>query len=94
MVEKRSADTIFANPRHPYTAALLNALPERSIGKKRLPTIRGVVPGKYDRISGCLFHPRCDYARDICRQKQPALEKDAEGYVRCYFPLSNGATGP
>ena len=91
VVEKRSADTIFTHPRHPYTGALLSALPERSVGQKRLPTIAGVVPGKYDRITGCLFHPRCHHARDICRQKVPPLEKDGKGYVRCYFPLSDGA---
>jgi dipeptide transport system ATP-binding protein len=94
VVEKRSAKTIFTHPRHPYTSALLDALPERSIGARRLPTIPGVVPGKYDRISGCLFHPRCRHAREICRGKIPLLEKDGRGEVRCYFPLDNGAGTP
>ncbi len=94
VVEKHSADMIFSHPRHPYTGDLLNALPERSIGQKRLPTIAGVVPGKYDRITGCLFHPRCRFAQDICREKVPPLEKDGKGYVRCYFPLNNGVATP
>ena len=90
VVEKRSVDDIFSGPRHPYTHALLNALPERSVGKKRLPTIPGVVPGKFDRIDGCLFHPRCSRARGICREAAPDLVPDGDGAVRCYFPLGNG----
>ena len=46
VVEKNAVDPLFANPRHPYTAALLDALPERSVGRHRLPTIPGVVPGR------------------------------------------------
>ncbi len=90
VVETRSVEALFNAPRHPYTAALLDALPERSAGLKRLPTISGVVPGKFDRITGCLFHPRCGYARDICRKTIPSLEKEGAGAVRCHFPLANG----
>ena len=54
-------------PMHPYTAALLAALPERSVGRL-LPTIPGVVPGVLDRPAGCLFNPRCGYATDHCRR--------------------------
>src|SRR5262249_45007524 len=49
IVEQQQASTLFAAPRHPYTAALLDALPERSQGTRRLPTIPGVVPGLRDR---------------------------------------------
>jgi dipeptide transport system ATP-binding protein len=93
VVEKHPVDQIFDHPRHPYTAALLNALPERSVGMKRLPTIAGVVPGKFDRVSGCLFHPRCQFAQEKCCQQPPFLEADGNGAVRCYFPLNNGAPG-
>jgi dipeptide transport system ATP-binding protein len=91
VVEQNPVDILFTRPRHPYTAALLAALPERSIGLKRLPTIQGVVPGKYDRPSGCLFNPRCRYVQDVCRKEPPGLRKDRSGAVRCYFPLTDGA---
>jgi dipeptide transport system ATP-binding protein len=84
IVEKRSAKDLFSAPRHPYTAALLDALPERGIGRKRLPTIPGVVPGQYDRPSGCLFNPRCRFATDRCRREQPPLVEDRGDAVRCH----------
>ncbi len=85
-VEARDADALFARPRHPYTAALLDALPERSAGQRRLPTIPGVVPGAGDRPRGCLFHPRCARARADCRTSAPRLEADGDGLVRCFYP--------
>lgn len=92
VVEQRAVDDIFSKPHHPYTAALLDALPERSKGLDRLPTIPGVVPGKYDRPSGCLFNPRCQLAQEKCRTTAPLLEKDSSGFVRCHFPLVNGVS--
>ena len=90
VVEKHPVDEIFSSPRHPYTSALLDALPERSPGMQRLPTIPGVVPGKYDRIDGCLFHPRCQFAQKRCNTDRPLLRADGTGAVRCHFPLVNG----
>jgi dipeptide transport system ATP-binding protein len=93
VVEQRKADDLFARPSHPYTAALLNALPERGVGLRRLPTIPGVVPGQYDRPSGCLFHPRCQIAHKRCSKDQPVIH-DAGGYaVRCHTPLQPLITG-
>jgi dipeptide transport system ATP-binding protein len=87
-VEMQTADRLFERPRHPYTAALLEALPERSTGRRRLTTIGGVVPGVDDRPSGCLFNPRCPYADERCRRERPALTGDREGrQVRCLKPL-------
>ena len=85
-VEARAAEALFARPRHPYTAALLDALPERAAGQSRLPTIPGVVPGAGDRPRGCLFHPRCARARADCRAGAPRLEADDCGLVRCFYP--------
>ncbi|MFD2264778.1 ABC transporter ATP-binding protein [Lacibacterium aquatile] len=87
LVEQATVDNLFTTPAHPYTAALLNALPERALGRKRLPTIPGVVPGVMDRPKGCLFNPRCDYATDRCRTVQPALSDFGNGRVRCHSPL-------
>ncbi len=86
-VEAQRADRLFAAPRHPYTAALLEALPERSAGKRRLATIPGVVPGIDDRPTGCLFNPRCSFAAARCWTEQPSLDPLDDGLVRCHFPL-------
>lgn len=89
-VEKQDVDGLFSAPRHPYTAALLNALPERSTGR-HLPTIPGVVPGLADRPQGCLFNPRCGHATDTCRREPPVLSESPDGSaVRCHYPLAGG----
>ena len=82
-VEQRQAKKLFENPKHPYSEALLNALPERA-QDKLLNAIPGVVPGQMDRPQGCLFSPRCSYAQEVCRQEPPML-KDG---ILCHFPLS------
>ena len=82
-VEQRKAKKLFENPKHPYSEALLNALPERA-QDKLLNAIPGVVPGQMDRPQGCLFSPRCSYAQEVCRQEPPKL-KDG---ILCHFPLS------
>jgi len=92
MVEQQAVDGLFDGPRHPYTAALLDALPERGAGRRRLPTIPGVVPGQFDRPSGCLFNPRCTLATDHCRVDAPAAAVDDLGLIRCHTPLQ-GAGG-
>ena len=89
-VEIRDVDALFQTPSHPYTAALLDALPERSVGARRLPTITGVVPGAGDRPPGCQFNPRCRHAEDRCRAEQPGLVARGDGQVRCFFPLDDG----
>ena len=87
IMEEQDAQALFATPRHPYTEALMAALPERSDGLTRLATIAGMVPGLYDRPSGCLFAPRCNYAVDQCRAQRPALQDWQDSKVRCLFPL-------
>ena len=89
-VEEQPAELLFAQPRHPYTAALLEALPERSVDKRRLKTIEGVVPGIADRPVGCVFNPRCSFVTDRCRQEQPKLAGRDGWLVRCHYPLSDG----
>ena len=87
VVETGPVGDIFRAPRHPYTAALLNALPERSVGRARLNTIPGVVPGQYDRPGGCLLNPRCGFAGDRCRREEPPLRTVNARQVRCHTPL-------
>jgi len=87
VVETGRVPDIFNAPRHPYTQALLAALPEHNVGRRRLQTIPGVVPGQYDRPSGCLLSPRCAYATERCRDQRPALSGADGAQVRCHFPL-------
>jgi dipeptide transport system ATP-binding protein len=93
VVEERGADALFAAPEHPYTAALLAAMPERSTGETRLATIPGLVPGLYDRPQGCLFAPRCAYATERSCQTRPDLRPWQGGQVRCHFPLGDPQRG-
>lgn len=89
VMEEQQAAPLFAHPRHPYTAALLDALPERAEGKPRLPTIPGVVPGADDRPSGCLFAPRCRFRTPHCDAERPALRMAFGARVRCHYPLDD-----
>jgi dipeptide transport system ATP-binding protein len=91
ILEERDADALFAAPEHPYTAALLAAMPERHKGGGRLATIPGVVPGLYDRPRGCLFAPRCSFATARSCTERPALRPWAGGRVRCHYPLGDPA---
>lgn len=85
IIETGPADTLFDQPRHPYTAALLAALPERSRGQARLPALPGSVPAGADRPVGCLFAPRCAAAQADCRAARPAWQ----GTVRCLHPWAS-----
>ena len=91
IMEEQQAQTLFSSPHHPYTEALMSAMPERSEGVSRLATIAGMVPGLYDRPTGCLFAPRCAYAVDSCRAQRPPLRPWQGGMVRCQFPLGKTA---
>jgi len=88
-VEEQGVQALFAEPRHPYTSALLAALPERAT-TRHLPTIPGVVPGQFDRPSGCLFSPRCPHADERCRREQPTPADATLGHARCHYPLMAG----
>jgi dipeptide transport system ATP-binding protein len=103
IMEEQPAARLFASPQHPYTAALLAALPDRAADDERLATIPGIVPGLFDRPKGCLFAPRCQYATEHSRSVQPQLRAWKDGHVRCHYPLgdpsrstriaTDGATG-
>jgi len=89
VVEQRSAAALFGSPQHPYTAALMAAMPERSDGSARLANIPGVVPGLFDRPTGCLFAPRCTFATEHSLQVRPALREWQGGLVCCHHPLGD-----
>jgi oligopeptide/dipeptide ABC transporter ATP-binding protein len=86
-VEGGTAEDIFLRPRHPYTKALLETMPQNHHGgDDRLKVIPGVVPAPTDWPSGCRFAPRCDHATDICHTEVPKLEVLAAGVTaRCHL---------
>jgi dipeptide transport system ATP-binding protein len=86
-VEQQDVRALFRSPHHPYTSALLAALPDRARGN-RLPSIPGMVPGQGDRPKGCLFSPRCPYADDKCRSLDPPRQPPALGEALCHYPLN------
>jgi dipeptide transport system ATP-binding protein len=88
-VEEQEVIGLFNDPHHPYTAALLAALPERAQTKK-LPSIPGVVPGQFNRPPACLFSPRCRFATDLCRTIVPPVQPPRLGYALCHYPLLEG----
>ncbi|GHU90242.1 hypothetical protein FACS1894202_09710 [Clostridia bacterium] len=86
MVEMARAEEIFANPIHPYTEALLSAIPTTDAEKGSEPIIlEGDIPSPIDPPKGCKFHTRCRYAEDICRQVTPEYtEIKPEHFVACH----------
>ena len=88
VLETNAVPELFDAPRHPYTAALLAALPEHNRGARRLDALPGIVPGRFDRPQACLLAPRCAWAQARCQAERPAL---IDG-VRCFFPLGAKAT--
>ena len=88
-VEQNGTVELFEDPHHPYTAALLAALPERATGRV-LPSIPGVVPGQFDRPRGCQFSPRCAFATDLCRSTPPRPAPQELGLALCHDALVGG----
>lgn len=89
IVEQADVDTIFHNPLHPYTRALLRSIPrlgQRTRDRQRLASIRGMVPDPYALPQGCSFHPRCAEAMvGKCNLEQPPLVEVGPGHlVRCF----------
>ena len=89
-VESASAADLFADPHHPYTSALLAALPEHAAGREgRLAAIPGLVPGQFDRPPGCVFAPRCSFAQTRCEIAPPHASAEL-GEALCHTPLRGG----
>ncbi|WP_245655829.1 ABC transporter ATP-binding protein [Microtetraspora fusca] len=94
VVEVADAEELYPSPAHPYTNALLSAVPEIDDGsdapRRERVVLTGDVPSPIDRPGGCSFHPRCPLARERCRTERPTLRTaDAAGrQVACHFPIS------
>ena len=84
IVEQASANEFFKNPKHPYSIALLNSLPTNSLLKLR--TIEGNPPSIKENISGCKFHPRCEFCKkDLCTASVPELKDKGLGHYSACF---------
>jgi len=90
IVEIAKAECLYQNPKHPYTEGLLSVIPipNPNIKLKRESLLSGEVANPMNLPSGCYFHPRCKYARDICKEESPqlrTLKDDSEHFVACHF---------
>jgi len=87
IVESASTQEVFNNPRHPYTEALISAVPvpDPDYKSKRI-LLQGDVPSPVNPPSGCYFHPRCRYAKEVCKTKSPAYrDLGDKHFVSCHF---------
>ena len=88
MAEVVNAEQLFENPAHPYTQALLSAnpIPDPDYEKQRI-ILEGDIPSASNLPSGCAFHTRCRYCRQICREQEPPYRQIGDRIVACHFPL-------
>lgn len=86
IVEQAPAAELFAEPKHPYTRGLTDAVPKITKERNPLKTIEGMVPNPTERIEGCSFSPRCPYATDQCRREAPPMKQISDTrQVRCWL---------
>lgn len=87
MVEQAPTDAMFAAPKHPYTQALLSSVPVPNVGvKKERIVLEGELPSPLNLPSGCVFHTRCPFAKDVCKQVVPERKEVApEHQVACHL---------
>lgn len=86
VVEETDVDTLFENPKHPYTMGLMDSIPSFEDEQEYLNTIPGSVPLPYEMPNGCRFAPRCSWAKEICHQQAPKLvEIESQHKCRCWL---------
>ncbi len=84
IIESATLEQLFTNPRHPYTVGLFGSIPNLEEETDRLSPVKGLMPDPTDLPSGCKFHPRCPYAKDICAKQDPnSTEIEAQHKVKC-----------
>jgi peptide/nickel transport system ATP-binding protein len=84
LIEFGKASEIFENPKHPYTQALISAIPTIHGNKKEVRFIRGNPPDLTQPLEGCRFYERCPHAMDVCRKDPPLINSDT-GFTRCWL---------
>lgn len=87
MMELADKNEIYSNPQHPYTRALIGAIPLPDPTKrKEMQVIQGEIPSNVNIPKGCKFNPRCPFAKDICREQEPSTkEVKPNHFVKCHF---------
>jgi oligopeptide/dipeptide ABC transporter ATP-binding protein len=91
LVEMAESEELFRCQLHPYTATLISSIPipDPTYSAQRI-ILEGEVPSPINPPSGCRFHPRCPYAKDVCKEQAPAMQELSPGhFVACHFPRSN-----
>jgi peptide/nickel transport system ATP-binding protein len=89
LVEIAEAQDLFAQPKHPYTRMLLDAVPDLEMSGRQRTPVAGEVPNPLSPPTGCAFHPRCPHANDRCRAESPRLISHGEGAVACHAVEEN-----
>jgi len=91
VVEYSTMTTIFEEPKHPYTQALLESIPRLDVEKERLRIIPGTVPRLINPPTGCRFHPRCEYVMAVCSEQEPTPVEIGQGHtVACFLYTPKG----
>lgn len=91
ILEEAPVKDIFKNPAHPYTKALIDAVPTSSLKEQKLPNIGGFVPDPIELPSGCTFEPRCPHASEICRSSKPKIWEMSPGhFAACHLVEKSG----
>jgi len=86
IVEHGDVVTLFKEPLHPYTIKLIDAFPDLTAERTRMIAIPGSPPNLLNPPSGCRFHPRCDFAMDVCRKVEPELIEERKGhFIACHL---------
>ena len=84
IVEIADRDSLFEHPQHPYTRMLLSAIPDMTGAGARRTPVAGEVPNPLNPPSGCTFHPRCPFARELCKTESPIMVATGENQVACH----------
>lgn len=86
IVELADSDLLYSTPLHPYTQALLSAIPVPSLKqRKERIVLEGDMPSPINKLTGCSFHTRCLYAMDVCRSEEPSLRESGGHWVACHL---------
>jgi peptide/nickel transport system ATP-binding protein len=91
IIEHGTLRDVFKNTKHPYTEGLFNSLPNLAKRMERLKPIRGLMPDPTNLPSGCVFHPRCRYAQEVCKTKVPADTILSDTHKVCCLVYEKGA---
>lgn len=85
IIEEAETETLFANPRHPYTQLLLDTIPDLEKPNRQRKVLAGEIPNPINQPSGCAFHPRCPIATEVCKKEKPAVRMVGASKVACHL---------